>query len=184
MKGSHKKRKKIKSTLGEKKPDKRGVIALLAVLTAVSITVMIFALEFTSREMVGEFIPPEHDHLAQNGVPEVSEELGYYSPYADGMSYRFSVCGNVTVQNSLATVYLTNPAENDVYIKVRILDLYGNILGESGILYPGEYVRDVNLTGTVYDSQSVVLKIMGYEMDTYYSAGSVTVNTKVALSRN
>ena len=37
--------------------------------------------------------PPPFESEAQQGVPDVPEELGYSSPDRDDMSYDFAVCG-------------------------------------------------------------------------------------------
>ena len=38
-------------------------------------------------------VPPPFESEAQQGVPDVPEELGYSSPDRDDMSYDFAVCG-------------------------------------------------------------------------------------------
>ena len=49
------------------------------------------------------------------------------------------------MDSSSATVYFTNAQENHVYLKLRVLDENDRILGETGLLKPGEYVKDVQL---------------------------------------
>ena len=78
-----------------------------------------------------------------------------------------------------ATVYLTNNAENKVYIKLRVLDADGNSLGETGLIKPGEYVKDVELSKVLAAGTSIKLKIMSYEPETYMSMGSAVLNTKI-----
>ena len=63
------------------------------------------------------------------------------------------------------------------HISVEILTANGTLLGETGLIRPGEYVKSVSLTSEVEDGTAIKLKIMAYEPDTYYSAGSVTLNT-------
>ena len=113
------------------------------------------------------------------GVPAVPSELDYGSPYHEGMSYRFAICGNVTMNGSYATVYLTNDTANAVYIKLRVFDGDGNILGETGLLKPGEYVKDIELRVELTEGTKICLKIMGYEPNTYYSAGATVLHTQV-----
>lgn len=131
------------------------------------------------RQEPAPFTPPPFDPAAVQGTPEVPEELGYHAPYQEGMGYRFSVCGNVRMHGAQATVYLTNPKENNVWIKLRIMDANGNLLGETGLIKPGEYVKTVTVTQSLAVGTPIKLKIMGYEPDTYYSAGGVTLNTTV-----
>ena len=158
------------------KKNSRTVPVLGAVLAVLAV-VMIVAL-CLPRSTTVDFTPPPFDQNAVSGVPEVPEELGYSAPYKEGMAYRFSVCGNVTVEGeSAAVVYLTNPAENDVWLKLRVLDGNDKVLGETGIIKPGEYVRCVTLSSVPSEGTKIKLKIMGYEPETYLSAGSAALNT-------
>ena len=97
--------------------------------------------------------------------------------YQDGMEFRAYICGNVIVKGDAADVYFTNSEKFDVWLKLRVLTADGILLGETGLIRPGEYVKSVSLTSEVEDGTAIKLKIMAYEPDTYYSAGSVTLNT-------
>ena len=70
---------------------------ILSVSAVAAFIVMLIALSVTKERSRGEFVPPVFESTAQQGVPEVPEELGYTSPYREGMAYRFSVCANVTM---------------------------------------------------------------------------------------
>ena len=96
--------------------------------------------------------------------------------------FRFSAAGELTVKNGAADVWLTNPSGSAVWLKVRILDENDNILGESGLIRAGEYVRSVQLTAVPSATANISLKIMAYEPDTYYSAGSARLNTVLTVS--
>lgn len=154
------------------------LIYILLCLAVLAVIGMIIALSSTSNVESAEFIPPEFDAAAVKGIPDVPENLGYSSPYQDGMAYRFSVCGKVFA-GDVATVYFTSDEENDVYLKLRFLDESGNILGESGLIQSGEYIKDVALSRKLMVGEKIKLKVMGYEKDTYYSAGSVVLSTVV-----
>ena len=163
----------------KKNPKTNKTVPILCGVLAVALAIMAAALAFGGKQEPADFTPPPFDAAAVAGVPEVPESLGYISPYREGMEYRFSVCGNVVMEDNAAAVYLTNPAENEVCLKLRVLDENGNILGETGLLKPGEYVKDVALTGNLPVGTPITLKIMGYEPETYFSAGSATLNTAV-----
>lgn len=154
-------------------------IYILAAATVVCVAVMVAVLCIPNEPIYGEFVPPAFDSAAVFGTPVVPQGLGYSSPYQDGMAYRFSICGNIITDDNNATVYLTNDANNEVYIKLRILDDRGEILGETGLIKPGEYVKNVELSRVVETGTEIKLKIMGYEPETYNSTGSVVLNTKV-----
>lgn len=164
-----------------KKTNEKGLnlIYVLGAATAVMLIVMIVALCIPREQTVGEFVPPAFDSAAVVGTPEVPEDLGYSSPYQEGMAYRFSICGNVKTDGDKAVVYLTNDAANEVYLKLRVLNAEGNILGETGLLRPGEYVKDVQLNVAISAGTSIKLKIMSYDPETYMSMGSAVMNTVV-----
>ena len=147
-------------------------LILAALLCAVSLAVMAFALSRPQEPVKGEFTPPPFDSGAVAGVPAVPDGLGYSE--LDCKVYKVSLCGNLTADG---TVYLTNPESNTVWLKVRVLDEKGSVLGETGLIRPGEYVQTVALTAVPGSGTPVILKIMAYEPDTYYSAGSVALNT-------
>ncbi len=163
----------------KKNPKTNKIVPVLCGVLAIALAVMAAALFFGGKQDTAEFTQPPFDPAAMAGVPEVPESLGYISPYQEGMGYRFSVCGNVVIEGSNAAVYLTNPAENEVWLKLRVLDENDNILGETGLIRPGEYVKDVALTENLTAGTKIKLKIMGYEPETYFSAGSATLNTAI-----
>ena len=160
-----------------RKPDKR--VPILGALFAVALIIMIVALSVPKEAQRGEFVSPAFEAAAVTGTPEVPDGLGYSAPYQDGMAYRFAVCGNVLMDDRQALVYFTNPAENETWTKLRVLDEKGNILGETGLLKPGEYVQFVTLGKGLAPGTPIKLKIMGYEPDTYTSAGAVVLNTQI-----
>lgn len=150
-------------------------------VAAFSLAVMAAVLAVTGNREGGTrgFTPPPFEEEAVSGEPEVPEGLGY-SPLDIPGAYRVSLCGKVVEEDGRGDVWLTNHAENTVWMKVRVLDSQGNILGETGLLKPREYVQSVDLTGadvSLEDGMELQLKIMAYEPDTYHSAGSVVLNT-------
>ncbi len=146
------------------------IISFLAVLTC-------FA---SCNEQQPQFVPPPFDEGAVVGTPDIEtpEAVGYKE--LDAKGYKVAVCGKVTLTGDSADVYLTNPESNEVWFKLRILDEKGNILGETGLIRPGEYVKTITFDKKVPKvGDKITMKIMGYEPDTYYSAGVVNLNTMV-----
>ena len=161
----------------KKKQKNNYILPLAAVLCVLSLAVMVLALtrqEEIPTEM-GEFTPPPFDTAAVVGIPDVPDGLGYSE--LDCQVYKVSLCGKL---NADGDIYLTNPESNEVWLKVRILDVGGNILGETGLVRPGEYVQTVALTTIPKSGTPITLKIMAYEPDTYYSAGAASLNTTFA----
>ena len=125
-----------------------------------------------------EFTPPPFETTAQSGMPNAADE-SWTQIYKDGMNFSTHLCGKVVLNGNSADVYLTNDEGNKVWLKLRILDEEDNILAETGLLKPNEYVRTVTFDTVPENRATIKLKIMAYEPDTYYSAGAVTLNTTV-----
>lgn len=155
---------------------KKRILPAVAVLCAAAIVVMAMALTRSGQQ---GFTPPPFKPEAQSGQPTVPQDVGYGE--LDARAFRFSAAGELLALDGEVEVWLTNPAENTVWLKVRILDEAGNILGESGLLRPGEYVRAVRLEKIPKQPTPVSLKIMAYEPETYYSAGSAVLKTTLKV---
>ena len=162
-----------------KKQKKNYILPLAAVLCVLSLAVMVFAL--TRQEVqteMGEFTPPPFDSSAVVGFPAVPDGLGWQE--LDAKVYKAGICGKFIPKGNTADVWLTNPESNTVWLKVRVLDEKGNTLGETGIIKPGEYVQSVELDNVPKAGKPIVLKIMSYQPDTYYSEGAVSLNTTIS----
>ena len=164
--------------MNKKKQAQNKMLPLAAVICVLSLIVMFVALSTSGRQtQTAEFTPPPFDDTAQTGTPTVPEELGWGE--LDAQAFKVSVCGVFTPENGSADIYLTSPESNTVWLKLRVMDADGNILGETGLIKPGEYVQSVTLTETPKSGTKIVLKLMAYEPDTYYSAGAASLNTTV-----
>lgn len=179
--------------MSQKKPDEQKPIKIMAVVCAALIAIagiFVFApdsadsvYEFLTgqkRSTAAQFAKPAADPAAENGVPDVPDGLGYSEIYQAGMAYRASICGNVIVNDGFADIYLTNSAENTDLLKVRVLDSKGNILGQTGLISPGQYVKSVKFDVLPKDGDEITLKLMGYEPETYYSTGEASLGTTVS----
>ena len=160
----------------EQKQKKNLILPMAAVLCLASVVVMIVVL-CTPKVEQGEFVPPAFDEDAVIGTPDVPDGLGWQE--LDAKVYTVGVCGKFVVDGNSADVWLYNPDSNTVWLKVRVLDGNGNALGETGLIKPGEYVRSVTLETVPEAGTAITLKLMAYEPDTYYSAGSVALNTTI-----
>lgn len=146
----------------------------ICLIFAVTAGILLFVPE---RAVQPPFVPPEFDSDAIDGIPSVSEELGWREVYKQGMSFKASVCGEIIIQERTAKIYFTNHAENTLWLKVRIFNQNGEILGETGLIKPDQYVEDIIFDKLPEDNEKIILKLMSYQPETYYSGGSVTLNT-------
>lgn len=162
-----------------KKQMKNYILPLAAVLCVLSLAVMVFALTRQEPQTVmGEFTPPPFDAAAVVGSPAVPDGFGWQE--LDAKVYKAGICGKFIPKGNTADVWLTNPESNTVWLKVRVLDEKGNTLGETGLIKPGEYVQSVELDNVPKAGKPIVLKIMAYQPDTYYSEGAVSLNTTIS----
>lgn len=157
------------------------LIGVTAVICIASLIFMLVAL-LQEQETEIRFTPPPFDEAAVVGVPALTEEDGYRS--LDAQVYRVALCGSLTLtpQNTV-DVWLTNVEENQAWLKMVIYDTDGNKLGESGLIRSGEYVQSIQLTTPPTQSTDVSMIIMGYEPETYYSIGNVTLQTEILVGQ-
>lgn len=165
-----------KSDMAKNKKNNKALYIAAAVCVA-CVVFMLVALLVPKQAERGEFTPPEFASDAQQGTPNVPDELGWFTPQAEGLTLKVSLCGEVILKDGKADVYFTNHAENENWMLLRVLDSEGNILAQTGIIKPGEYVKTVEFDTVPQNGQTIVYKVMSYEPDTYYSAGSITLRT-------
>lgn len=158
---------------------KKAIIPILIVLCVLSVVAMILALNRDTEERA-PFVPPNFDAAAQEGTPEVPQELKWSELYQDGMTYRVGLCGNIIEKDGLAEIYFTNSKDNNVWLKLRVLDQQNQIVGETGLIKPNEYVKTLKFNKAITGDTKVKLKVMAYQPETYYSEGSIVLNTIIA----
>ena len=176
MKSFARHQEKMQQTRLQKQARKRQrqLLATVAVLCALSVAVMIYAL-VTPKTVTGQFVPPHFEAAAVSGTPQVPDGLGWQE--LDAKAYKVGLCGELIPNGQAVDVWFANPAENTIWMKLRLLDSKGNLLGETGVLRPGEYVRSVNLNTVPAAGTALVMKVMAYEPETYTSAGVVSMQT-------
>lgn len=156
------------------------ILPILSFLCVFAVGGMIFALKFGGKKTEEPlFTPPPFESSAQSGIPDTNDE-SWTKVYQEGMNFTAYVCGNVRLKEKRADVFFTNITENNVWMKLRLTDENGKILGETGLIKPGEYVQSVQFGTPPKIGQKIKIKIMAYEPETYYSAGAVLLNTTVS----
>ena len=161
------------------KKEKSPLLMITALICILSLVVMTAVLIFFHEKTESiSFTPPPFDTNAVQGTPDVPENLGWGE--VDTQVYKASVCGVVIPDEDTADIWFTNPESNSVWLKLRVLDGKGNTIGETGIIRPGEYVQKVTFKDVPEVGDTIVLKLMAYEPETYYSAGSASLTITVA----
>lgn len=163
--------------MAQQKYRKNWTVSILAAVCLLCLVVMTIALICTGTPSQEGFTPPPFEEKAVSGTPDVPEESGWQE--LDAQVFRVSVCGAVVLEGSQADVWLTNPQDNTVWLKLRILDEEGKVLGETGLIRPGEYVQSVTFDRVPASGAEISMKVMAYEPETYHSSGAVTLNTTI-----
>lgn len=151
------------------------ILAILGALIVFAAVAIGAATELNQPDVIiNPFVPPAFDPAAQLGEPvDLPADLGY-GTLALREDALVAICANVSVEEDAALLYLTSKSTNVGWIRVKLLDASGNLLGESGLLRPGEYVRSVALSTVPAPDTLVTVKILVYEPDTYISIGSAS----------
>lgn len=155
----------------------------LAVVCVLSIGLMIFGFITRPPQLKApEFQAPPFAENAISGAPdaEAAKKLGYSELYQEGMGFKAGVCGVVNIKDGAADLYFTNPKENDVWMKLRVTDEEGEIIAETGLIKPGEYLKTVTFTEIPKAGAKIGMKVMTYVPESYESAGAVSISTTVA----
>lgn len=137
-----------------------------------SIAILMFILANNNKP----FIPPPFDSTALSGTPQVPNNLGY-SPLDVEQGYKAFICGNIAANNGNVDIYFTSPETNTVWLQLQILSERGEVLAETGILKPNEYVKSVVLQKGITSDTNVMLKIIAFAPDSFVSMGTVSLNT-------
>lgn len=166
----------MKKSDKKKQETPRAVYLLGAACAVALIVLVVVAIAPWQKQAETTFTPPPFEENAVAGTPTVDESLGW-SELAVREGYNIKLCGVLQAdQDGMLPVWLYSDAGNTVWVKLRILDAEGNRIAESGLLKPGEYLEKVQLADGA-KAGDVRLHVMGYEPETYYSAGAVDFQT-------
>lgn len=148
------------------------LLPILIFLCIASVALMIHTL--TARPA---FTPPPFDSTAQTGIP--ADIPGYEQ--LDVPAFQVGFLSRPYTEGNQLLVYFSNSPENTCYLRLRILDADGNMLGQSGLIRPGEFLQSVTLDILPATDPAIILKVMAYEPETYHSAGAVTFHTTLQI---
>lgn len=164
---------------------RRTMLLILAALMMTAVAGGIFLWMLTIE-------PDIYDENCEVGVPEaLPAEMGYsFYPATDICDVW--LCGNPDFDGKNIDFFLTNPKSNEglslrleIYTMKVTYDENGNpsnptpdeLLGKSGFVRPGEYVKTVKLDKTLKAQTPVILKIGTYLEETGKSNGFFYVST-------
>ena len=124
-----------------------------------------------------DFVPPKMDKSSKSGTPKYVEELGYES-LKISEDYNIAIAGKPKLDGENLFIYFTSANGSKYLFKLRI---YKNdvLINETGLIEPGHYIEKVDVGKKIKKGDNISYKIMGYEYDTYHSAGEVSLDVRV-----
>lgn len=154
---------------------KNKITIVLSTILIILISIIIFLLININNKK--QFKKPEFANAATS-IPEKLEYKEKAIKVSEGYSLYIDPIPKLD-QNANLSINLVSLEENKIWIKVRILNAKEEIIGETGLIKPGEYLEKVQINQQLSKNDQITYKIMGYEKDTYRSAGTISLNTRI-----
>ncbi len=166
---------------------KRDVLIALAILTAVAAVVAAFV-------FILRMEPRIIDKKEMAGEPENQSEIKGYVAYEAPDVCKVKICCEPTIDGGYASIWLTNLAENDVLIRAELYSvkevynketgqttfLPDKLLGKTGFIHAGTYVKDVKAKGIQSGQQTkVMVKIATMYEESRTSKGVFYIRTTI-----
>ena len=152
-------------------------VIFAAVLCLATVT---FHVSQKTQTATGRFRVPARETEMIQGNPQQIEEKLHYQTVDLAEGFKIALCGRPQIGNDRELVlYLTSMKENDVWIRAVVYNEQKQQLGSTGVLYPGEWVENIPLDTPVENGQTVIIKIISYQPETYYSKGSADIKVNV-----
>lgn len=126
-----------------------------------------------------KFVAPPMDMNAVAGSPSDIDDNLTYQEISVKDEYTVYLCATPKTNNNKLTIYFTSSKKNKDLLKIRILDENNSLLGESNLIEPNSYIKEIGINRELEDNELITIKVMSYEKDTYYSNGSFKLNVFV-----
>lgn len=139
------------------------IIAALALLIVLCIT--------RENPVITDFVPPLHEDNAIAGEPKDIPDKAAYGNINISDVFSVSMCAFPSLHGNELDLYYTNKSAADISTRFIVFDTDGNIIYESGLLNPGEYLKSVTLL-TVPEDKKAKIKMLSFYPETWESAGS------------
>lgn len=132
------------------------------------------------------------DQNEMPGEPENPEAINGYVSYETPDVCKIGICCEPVLEEGYASIFLTNPADNDVLIRAELYSvrivydektgqasyLPDELLGKTGFIHPGTYVKQVKVKGIrPGEATKVMVKISTMYEDSGISKGIFYIRT-------
>lgn len=154
-----------------KKVNTSVILCISAVICILSLVFMVFALILGSKTEEQSHLPI-FDANAEMGYPFVSAEQEFYILSNSNGDFETYICRNAMAEGKTIAVNFASSSENSVLTELWVYGENSRYLGKSGLLRAGEYISRLTLERKPRDGESLIYKVVCYEDETYYSAGT------------
>ena len=148
-------------------------ILVLAIVCIISLIIRV------STNQKGEFVIPEKETNAMDGKPSDMPKDCVYQEAKVNNDYIVYLCAAPLFVDNKLDIYFTSSANNKGLMRIKVLDLQNNVIGESGLINPNSYIKYVLLNKNLESNERITIKIMHYEKETYYSLGEIKIDLHV-----
>lgn len=155
--------------------------AIFSAATALVLALLLTAVVKSNQTGDKGFTPPPFEVNAQTGeITDVGEFYGSFDlPFEDNNRCTVGLDAMPNVDNDEIAVNFSSDKDNTVWVRLLITDENDELVAESGVLRPGEYVTALSLSKMVSSGSTLKAKILTFEPETYYSAGSAKTTLKI-----
>lgn len=167
------KRKKCK-TAGRRKK-KIGIITSLILI----LCILLGYIYLRYAEGYRTFHAPEHEKTAAEGTPG-GDHVRHYENLPVKEGYMIGIDTSPHLHDGKLYLNAANCEGNTVWLLVRVYH-EDELIAETGIFYPGEYVADVSCSKKLASNDKILIKILSYEPDTYHSEGVAQISAAVTV---
>ena len=153
---------------------KKSTFILIGILLLLVFLIVFYSFSINEKK---QFVEPQFESNYKDGIPDVERFEERLLKVDEG--YTFYVNPSPIFHNDSLLVNFTSVNSNKVLLKLRVFDSQKNLIGETGVLKAGQFLDYVKLDNSIKDGDEITFVVMGYEKDSYLSAGSVSVKVKV-----
>lgn len=153
------------------------IIKILIVIVSI-ICISFIIILFNKDKFVkkSQFVIPELEQNSITGKPSSASKKCMYKEAKVNDEYIVYLCAIPTFKDNILTIYFTSDEVNKGLIKIKVLDSDNNVIGESGLINPNSYIKNIKLNKELKNKERITIKVMHYEKETYYSLGGIKLD--------
>lgn len=160
------------------KTERKLIMIFSAVLILAVIAVAVVLIVKMNQTVKGDFVKPEFDSSATVADMDYLSSIQSFSTLQATDDLGVALMSDVYLNDGKFQIYFCSLDSNEDYLLVRIYDETGEVLlGQSGLVKPGECVQYVDAISVPKNSENIKIKVLTYEPETYLSNGTFSLNT-------